>query len=311
MNGGGVSNSGTATLTACTISGNIASVAGGGFYNHDFLDQPGCGDIDRHDRRRQHRHRRRRQRHRRRGGRQRHRLVQPDRHRRLGRDPGRRAGQHRPGQPRRAGPGPAGRLRRADPDHRPPARQPRPRRRHRRPGSRPTSAASPSTSRPTSAPSRARDSSSPRHPAPPRSPTPTGEAFANPLVVTVVARNPVEPVVGGIVSFTVTPDGDSGAEAELSALSRDHRGRPSGPGHGHGQRPHRDLHRHGVDRRRPHSARIILTNLPNNQVRPELLGADRSEPHLRHRDGDVHRRHWPMASRCRLRERPWRSRSAA
>ena len=35
---------------------------------------------------------------------------------------------------------------------------------------------------------------------------PAGEAFANPLVVTVTARNPVEPVAGGIVTFTVTPD---------------------------------------------------------------------------------------------------------
>jgi hypothetical protein len=47
---------------------------------------------------------------------------------------------------------------------------------------------------------------------------PTGEAFANPLVVTVVARNPAEPVAGGVVSFTVTPD-DTGAGAGLSAAT--------------------------------------------------------------------------------------------
>jgi hypothetical protein len=45
---------------------------------------------------------------------------------------------------------------------------------------------------------------------------PTGEAFANPLVVTVTARNPVEPVAGGTVTYTVNPD-DGGAGANLSA----------------------------------------------------------------------------------------------
>jgi hypothetical protein len=48
---------------------------------------------------------------------------------------------------------------------------------------------------------------------------PTDEAFANPLTVTVVALNPAEPVVGGIVSFAVTPDDASGAGAVLSATS--------------------------------------------------------------------------------------------
>jgi hypothetical protein len=47
---------------------------------------------------------------------------------------------------------------------------------------------------------------------------PTGEAFPNQLVVTVTARNPVEPVAGGIVSFTVNPD-DFGAGANLSATN--------------------------------------------------------------------------------------------
>jgi hypothetical protein len=47
---------------------------------------------------------------------------------------------------------------------------------------------------------------------------PTGEAFANPLVVTVVARNPAEPVTGGIVSFAITPDA-GGAGAGLSAAT--------------------------------------------------------------------------------------------
>jgi hypothetical protein len=47
---------------------------------------------------------------------------------------------------------------------------------------------------------------------------PTGEAFANPLVVTVTARNPVEPVTGGFVNFTVSPN-DDGAFAILSATT--------------------------------------------------------------------------------------------
>jgi hypothetical protein len=47
---------------------------------------------------------------------------------------------------------------------------------------------------------------------------PTGEAFANPLSVTVVARNPSEPVAGGIVTFAVQPNG-GGAAANLSATT--------------------------------------------------------------------------------------------
>ena len=42
----------------------------------------------------------------------------------------------------------------------------------------------------------------------------TGSAFANPLAVTVMANNPVEPVAGGIVSFAAPP---SGASAVLSS----------------------------------------------------------------------------------------------
>ena len=45
--------------------------------------------------------------------------------------------------------------------------------------------------------------------------TPVNQAFPKPLVFTVTANNPVEPVDGGIVHFTVTPVG--GASATLSA----------------------------------------------------------------------------------------------
>src|SRR5262249_862396 len=55
-------------------------------------------------------------------------------------------------------------------------------------------------------------------PAPGTTPqsAPTGEEFANAIVVTVTARNPVEPVTGGIVTVTVTPN-EGGAFAVLSA----------------------------------------------------------------------------------------------
>ena len=45
--------------------------------------------------------------------------------------------------------------------------------------------------------------------------TPVNQAFPKPLVFAVTANNPVEPVDGGIVRFTVTPAG--GASARLSA----------------------------------------------------------------------------------------------
>ena len=45
-----------------------------------------------------------------------------------------------------------------------------------------------------------------------------GTAFANPLAVTVAAINPIEPVAGGVVNFTVNPAPD-GASASLSAAT--------------------------------------------------------------------------------------------
>ena len=45
--------------------------------------------------------------------------------------------------------------------------------------------------------------------------TPVNQAFPKPLIFAVTANNPVEPVNGGIVRFTVTPAG--GASARLSA----------------------------------------------------------------------------------------------
>ena len=45
-----------------------------------------------------------------------------------------------------------------------------------------------------------------------------GSSFANPLAVSVIANNPLEPVIGGLVSFTVNP-GTAGAGAELSVMT--------------------------------------------------------------------------------------------
>ncbi len=45
-----------------------------------------------------------------------------------------------------------------------------------------------------------------------------GTAFADPLAVTVTAKNPGEPVAGGVVSFAVQPAGD-GASATLGAVT--------------------------------------------------------------------------------------------
>ena len=126
--GGGVSNSGTATLTVCTISGNTASVSGGGFYNHDFLDNRGVAtltdtivagntgtggapsDI---------------------GGTEAGSVTGSFNLIGTGGSggiqPAARQGNIVLAEPRGPGPGPAGRLRRADPDHRALARQPRPR----------------------------------------------------------------------------------------------------------------------------------------------------------------------------------------
>jgi uncharacterized repeat protein (TIGR01451 family) len=48
--------------------------------------------------------------------------------------------------------------------------------------------------------------------------TPTDASFANPLAVIATANNPLEPVAGGVVSFTVNPAGN-GASASLSAAT--------------------------------------------------------------------------------------------
>ena len=49
-----------------------------------------------------------------------------------------------------------------------------------------------------------------------------GDAFANPLAVTVTAIEPNQPVAGGIITYTVNP-ASNGASAKLSSAYRDHR----------------------------------------------------------------------------------------
>jgi hypothetical protein len=106
---------------------------------------------------------------------------------------------------------------------------------------------------------------------------PTGQAFANPLVVTVVALNPVEPVVGGIVSFTVTSDQNSGAGAVLSAptavIGADHHAQVTATAN--------DLVGTFIVTASTTDGftlpRITLTNLPNNEVALSFSGLiDRS-----------------------------------
>ena len=47
--------------------------------------------------------------------------------------------------------------------------------------------------------------------------TPTNQGFPNPLAVIVTANNPVEPVNGGVITYSVTPVG--GALVRLSATT--------------------------------------------------------------------------------------------
>ena len=69
-----------------------------------------------------------------------------------------------------------------------------------------------------------------------------GTAFAQPLALTVAAVNPVEPVQGGMVTFTPPASGPSAALAGSPA--HDRRGR-AGERDGDGERRQRGVHRRG------------------------------------------------------------------
>ena len=194
QHGGGLYNygtAGTATLTACTISGNSAGDAGGGLYNdrrphssETLTDTIVAGNTEQ----------RRRQRHRRLPCRPGHRLVQPDRHRRLGRDHRRHRRQHRLDQPQptwawprwatNGGPTQTMALLPGSPAIGTPASPSA--------ASPPTSAAIPSTRLPTSAPSRSNPArrSIPSPPPPTRARARSGRRSTRPTRTAVPPRSP-------------------------------------------------------------------------------------------------------------------------
>jgi hypothetical protein len=217
--GGGVSNSGTATLVACTISGNVASVSGGGFYNHDFLYNQGLATLT-------------------------DTIVAGNTvaggaaSDLAGQDVGRVTGSFNlvgTGGSGGIQGGVHGNIVTADlsalglaplDDYGAPTQTIA-----LLPGSPALGAGTPINSIATD--QRGEPLDAPvdigafqsqgfillAFPGTTPQSTPTGEAFAHPLTVTVVARNPSEPVVGGIVSFTVTPENGTGAGANLSAMT--------------------------------------------------------------------------------------------
>ena len=107
-----------------------------------------------------------------------------------------------------------------------------------------------------------------------------GDPFANPLGVTVTAINPVEPVAGGVITFTAPPT--TGATAVLSAPTAVIGSRRRGPGQRLGQRLIRPLHGHrlGVGHFR---ASRLRSEQPD---RTELLGHRRRGHHLRYVEPD-------------------------
>ena len=143
------------------------------------------------------------------------------------------------------------------------------------PASAPTSAAGRGSRRsPTSALSRARALRSRSSPAAPRSPRANDIAFANPLAVTVTANNPVEPVDGGVVTFIATRQWHSGKS--LRHHRDDQLRCGQAVGHRDGELLGRFLHRHRLGRRRTPTVDFSLTNafglfaLAFWESRPEL-----------------------------------------
>ena len=178
----------------------------------------------------------------------RHRLVQPHRHRRLGRDHQRVEPQHRPDQPLHSGAQLPGQLRRIDQTI------------ALLPGSTAIGKGTSGTSLPT-ADQRGKPLDSPSPDIgtfqsqgftltvvsgdSPQSTT-VGTAFPNPLAVTVAARNSVEPVTGGVLSFT-RPRAALGEAVRRNGNDRRQRRRL---GHGDRQFGRRQLCGHRNRRRR-------------------------------------------------------------
>ena len=106
-------------------------------------------------------------------------------------------------------------------------------------------------------------------------------AFPNPLVVTVTANNPSEPVAGGVVTIIAAERaGDPGSE-------RDHRRGRHGEHHRHGQRHPRQLHRLGHGQRH-HEFRELQPDQRPADPRPRPVGVGSTQP-LGQRDASTPR----------------------
>ena len=99
-------------------------------------------------------------------------------------------------------------------------------------------------------------------------------AFPAPLVVTVTANNPIEPVAGGLVTFTPPA---SGASATLTWKPGDHQRHRHGERHGHGQRHRRQLHRLGHGQRH-HDPRELQPDQRPADPRPRPVGGGSTQP---------------------------------
>ena len=139
----------------------------------------------------------------------------------------------------------------------------------------PTSAGCPASSTPswTSAPSSraASPSPSPRGAASPPACSPPSP---DPLVATVTANNPSEPVAGGLVTFTPPA---SGASATLNGSPATIGADRHGERHGHGQRHPRQLRCHGHGRRH-HESRELQPDQRPADPRPRPVGVGSTEP---------------------------------
>ena len=105
--------------------------------------------------------------------------------------------------------------------------------------------------------------------------TPVNSPFANPLAVIVTANNPLEPVAGGVVTFSAPA---SGASANLAKQPGHHRQQRPGKRYGYGQRDRGPVHRECLDCGRRHPGRLrVDQHRPAGPLRPR-----RPHDRLRH-----------------------------
>ena len=112
----------------------------------------------------------------------------------------------------------------------------------------------------------------------------SGNPFPSPLAVTVTAKDPLEPVAGGLVTFAAHP-ATNGASAGPLGRDRGHRGRRDRPGHRHGQRLRRLLHGRRLGQRRGRPGHLH----PDQPDPGHLLESRQSEHPLWHPERDPHR----------------------